>query len=63
MLILSRKPSESIVIDGNIKVTVLRVEGNHVRLGIEAPSVVPVHRAEVHQRILAERQHHKQEAA
>jgi len=48
MLILSRKPGESIVIDGRIKVTVVRVEGEVVKVGIEAPAEVPVHRQEVY---------------
>ena len=51
MLILSRKPGESIVIDGRIKVTVVRVEGEVVKVGIEAPAEVPVHRKEVYDEI------------
>ncbi len=51
MLILSRKPGESIVIDGRITVKVIRVEGETVKLGIEAPSTVPVHRQEVYEEI------------
>jgi carbon storage regulator len=51
MLILSRKTGESIVIDGKIHVTVMRVEGEVVKLGIAAPSEVPVHRREVHEEI------------
>jgi len=51
MLILSRKPGESIVIDGHIRVTVARVEGDVVKLGIEAPATVPVHRREVYEEI------------
>ena len=51
MLILSRKPGESIVIDGRIKVTVVRVEGEVVKVGIEAPAEVPVHRQEVYDEI------------
>jgi carbon storage regulator len=51
MLILSRKPGESIVIDGRIKVTVVRVEGEVVKVGIEAPSEVPVHRQEIYEEI------------
>jgi carbon storage regulator len=47
MLILSRKSGESIVIDGRIKVTVMRVDGDVVKIGIEAPVEVPVHRQEV----------------
>lgn len=51
MLILSRKPGESIVIDGRIHVTVMRVEGDVVKLGIAAPAEVPVHRKEVYEEI------------
>jgi carbon storage regulator len=58
MLILSRKPGESIVIDGRITVKVMRVEGDVVKIGIEAPAEVPVHRAEVY----AEIQKNNQEA-
>ncbi len=47
MLVLSRKLSESIVIDGRITVTLVEVQGNKVRLGIEAPREIPVHRAEL----------------
>lgn len=51
MLILSRKPNESVVIDGCILVTIVRVEGEVVKLGIEAPKHVPVHRREVYEEI------------
>ncbi len=51
MLILSRKLGESIVIDGRIHVTVMRVEGEVVKLGNAAPSEVPVHRKEVYEEI------------
>jgi carbon storage regulator len=51
MLILSRKPGESIVIDGRICVKVVRVEGDTVKIGIEASSDIPVHRQEVYQEI------------
>jgi carbon storage regulator len=54
MLVLSRKPNESIVIDGNIVITVLRVEGNKVRLGIQAPSDVTILRQELQPRPRAE---------
>lgn len=47
MLVLSRKENESIVIDGNIKVTILKVRGGQVRLGIEAPQQVPIRRSEL----------------
>jgi carbon storage regulator len=51
MLILSRKSGESIVIAGNIRVKVMRVEGDVVKIGVEAPSSVPVHRQEVYDEI------------
>lgn len=51
MLILSRKTNESIVIDGRIIVKIVRVEGEVVKVGIEAPADVPVHRQEVYDEI------------
>jgi carbon storage regulator len=51
MLILSRKPGESIVIDGRIIVKIVRLEGDIVKLGIEAPAEIPVHRQEVYAEI------------
>lgn len=47
MLCLSRNTNESIIISHNIRVTVLQVRGNTVRLGIEAPREVTVHREEI----------------
>ena len=47
MLVLSRKLNEKIVIDGGIVVTVVKVDRNQVRLGIEAPSHVRVFREEI----------------
>ena len=51
MLVLSRKTNESIVIDGNITVSVLRVDNDNVRLGIEAPLEIPVLRKEIYEAI------------
>jgi carbon storage regulator len=51
MLILSRKLNESIVIDGRIIVKIVRVDGEVVKVGIEAPKDVPVHRQEVYEEI------------
>jgi carbon storage regulator len=47
MLVLSRKFHESIVIDGGIKITVVEIRGNQIRLGIEAPREVGVMREEL----------------
>ncbi len=51
MLILSRKPGESIVIDGRIRVKVIRMDGEAIKIGIEAPADVPVHRHEIYEEI------------
>jgi carbon storage regulator len=51
MLILSRKLNESIIINGNIVVKVLRIDKDTVKLGIQAPSDLPVHREEIFQAI------------
>lgn len=50
MLILSRKAGEIILIGDTIRITVLGVKGNHVRLGIDAPKEVAVDRAEIYER-------------
>ena len=47
MLVLTRKPRESIVVNHNIRIVVLSAHGGKVKLGIEAPPEVPVHRSEV----------------
>ena len=47
MLVLTRKHGERIVIDGNITITIVEVRGDKVRIGIEAPKDVAVHREEV----------------
>ncbi len=49
MLVLSRRVGETVVIEGDICVTVVAVQGNRVRLGITAPAAVRVDRQEVHQ--------------
>jgi carbon storage regulator len=51
MLVLSRKKNESIIINDNITVTVIEIRGDKVRLGIEAPKDVTVHRREVYDAI------------
>ncbi len=55
MLILTRKPGETIVIDDDIKVTVLGIMGAQIRLGIDAPDGVTIHREEIYNRIRAEK--------
>jgi carbon storage regulator len=47
MLVLSRKLNEKIVINGNIVVTVVKIDRNQVRIGIEAPGEIPVYREEI----------------
>jgi carbon storage regulator len=54
MLVLTRRPGEGIAIGGDVRVVVLEVKGTQVRLGIEAPPRVRVHRDEVYARILEE---------
>lgn len=51
MLILTRRVGEAVVIGDDISVTILGVKGNQVRLGVEAPKDVSVHREEVRQRL------------
>ncbi len=51
MLILSRKVGESLVIDGRVIVKIIRTEGDTVKVGIEAPADIPVHRQEVYDEI------------
>lgn len=52
MLVLSRKKNESIVINNDITIVVVEIRGDKVRLGVEAPKEVPVHRREVYEAIL-----------
>lgn len=62
MLILTRRIGETLVIGDQIQVTVLGVKGNQIRLGIDAPREVPVHREEVYRRIRNEREAQSVEA-
>jgi carbon storage regulator len=54
MLVLTRRIGEQLVIDGNIVVTIVAIEGNKIRLGVQAPAAVRVDREEVHARRLAD---------
>ena len=54
MLILTRRAGESLIIGDYVKVTVLNIKGSQIRLGIEAPQDISVHREEVYQRIQKE---------
>ena len=61
MLVLSRKKNESIIINDDITIVVVEIRGDKVRLGVEAPKEVPVHRNEVYEAIRRNQQQ-KQDA-
>ena len=54
MLILTRRTGETVMIGNDVTLTVLGVKGNQVRIGINAPKSVPVHREEIYERIKRE---------
>ena len=55
MLILTRSPGETIKIGNDVNVTVLGVKGNQIRIGVDAPKEVAVHREEIYQKIQVEK--------
>lgn len=55
MLVLSRKPGESVTIGDEVRITVLSISGKQVRIGIEAPSDIAVHREEIYEKIANEK--------
>ncbi len=57
MLVLSRKKDESIIINDHIRVTIVEIRGDKVRLGIDAPKDVSVHRREVYEAIQSQLRH------
>jgi carbon storage regulator len=58
MLILTRRVTESLMIGNDVTVTILGIKGNQVRVGVQAPRDLPVHREEVYARIQEESGHH-----
>lgn len=56
MLVLTRKAGESIVIGNQVRITILEIQGRQIRLGVEAPADISVHRGEVYERIKQENQ-------
>jgi carbon storage regulator len=54
MLLLTRTIGETIIIDGDVKITVSDIQGNHIKLAIDAPKEVKVYREEIYERMQAE---------
>lgn len=63
MLVLSRKKNESIIINNDITIVVVEIRGDKVRLGVEAPKEVPVHRREVYDAIRRSEEEGKNDSA
>ncbi|MBI3896760.1 MAG: carbon storage regulator CsrA [Gammaproteobacteria bacterium] len=55
MLTITRRIGQSICVGNNVRITVLRTNGNQIRIGVDAPKEVPVHREEVYERIKQKR--------
>jgi carbon storage regulator len=56
MLVLTRRAGESIVIGNDVVITVLEIRGGQIRIGVDAPRNLAVHRAEIYQQVMAENQ-------
>lgn len=56
MLILTRRPGESLIIGDDVRLSVLAVKGNQVRIGIDAPKEITVHREEIYLKVQAEKE-------